>query len=47
MWSYCKTKKEDRVYIFLRQHKGTKQYQKRTDHYQKHKLRGKPVDSEV
>jgi hypothetical protein len=25
MWSYCKTKKEDRVYIFLRQHKGTKQ----------------------
>ena len=31
MLSYCKTEKEDRVYIFLRQNKGTKQYQKRTD----------------
>jgi hypothetical protein len=26
MLSYCKTEKEDRVYIFLRQNKGTKQY---------------------
>ena len=55
MLSYCKTEKEDRVYIFLRQNKGTKKYrykiktakQERTDHQQKHKSRGKPVDSEV